>query len=397
MAYFNAIEITGDGDRMQTGISQESGGADVTYRLMGVDVNTPPTANKLNEFFDYWNGGVGNLAPALSSYSPGGSTSPFAGKINRVLPPIHPFRPELSGAGVQSCVGVGQHTAGQSIQVLGLPSATTEFPHWTAYDFRVRYEKRPYFLLPDEKIGVYTTPYAKPDGSVYTVYYANEWRRFTVWSSKPLADTATNSYGQSTFKTASQTGVHDRQYDGNSYLFLQNSLIECTWFQVPYRYLLDFDANLTQSGAPVYKSYLTRFVNTVNQFNFRGYGPGRLLYLGCEPVSFIPAAVKRQKFLNAMNVGLDQNLMCNVKLRFLATTREGTDVPDYATDPLFTNKNNIPSGHNLLPNWESGKFYYAVRGLQTDADASRNATFQSFPFELFFTDPLLIQPAGIVS
>ena len=82
--------------------------------------------------------------------------------------------------------GLGAQTTGNSIQVFGLTPATGQFPLWTQFDFKVKYTKRPYFLLPDDKIAVKSgLTYYKPDGTGVPFVYAEEWRRFTsTWRQK---------------------------------------------------------------------------------------------------------------------------------------------------------------------------------------------------------------------
>lgn len=375
----NLLELTDT--PMVTAVTQEQGRAEATYRLSGEDEDTSPTIGKISEAFNYFTGGVSNIAPA--AVSPG---SNGAGKVVRVLPPVHPFRPELSCSGTTSMQGSGRHELGISTAVYGLDPVTEEFPLFKQYDYRVEFTKRPYFLLPDEKIELKNEIYYPPDGSSgVQIYYAEEWRRFTSTTREPTGETTSCDTGQMTFRTQSGTGANGKTYTGRPFIFLQNEMIEITWYQVPYRYFLNIDG---------YKPYLTRFTNTVNQLEWNGFDAGSLLFLGATPTPYIPSAVKQQKFLNAIAVGLDQNLLCNIKLKFLHTAREGTDVP--TSGGLLTNKNNIPAGHNLMANFGDRRFYYAVGGTSADSDANRNATFQSFPFSLLFTDPMLMQQGGVI-
>lgn len=381
---FTGLELTTDGDRDNLGISQEEGASDVSYLLYGTNESTPPTVAKLSEFIDFVNGGVSNLEPKVVSPGTAG-----AGKVVRVLPPVHPWRPELSAAAVVSLTGAGTQLVGNATQVFGLTPMVTQFPHWTQYQARVRFTKRPYFLLSDEKINLVSgSTYYKPDGTDVPYYYADEWRRFCTTTRAPTGDTVNATFGQMELRTQSGDPPNTNPYPGSVYVHLQNSVVEITWFQVPYRYCLDF----TIAGT-TYKSYLTRFTNCVNQRAWNGYAPGTLLYLGATPTAYIPSTPKRQKLLNALALGLDQSLLMNVKLKFLHTSREGTDVPDTG-NPLLTNLNNVAGGHNLQPYFGDRRFYYAASVATTDAD--RRASFESFPFELFFTDPLLAQPSGVI-
>ncbi|MBP3956473.1 hypothetical protein J8F10_14425 [Gemmata sp. G18] len=374
----NLLELTDNGGGgMVTAITQEEGGAEVPYRYPPAASDTPPTVAAISSVFDYFTGGVNNLEPKVV-----GSGTNNAGKIDRTLPPVHPFRPELSAAGVTGMVGVGQQFPGTSVQVFGLPPVTDQFPLYAQYDYKVRFAKRPYFLLPNEKINVTNGTYFKPDGTSVSYLYADEWRRFTSTTRVPSNDFANATTGMMTFRTDTAADPDSFPYPNTVFMSLQNSVIEITWYQVPYRYLLDFGTQ---------RSYLTRFVSTVNQSDWNGYAAGSLLYLGATPTSYLPASPKIQKLLNALAVGLDQNLLCNVKLRFLHTARVGTDVPQ-SSHALLTNKNNVAAGHNCLPNFADRKFYYAVGEGATEP--VKKATFESFPFQLFFTDPMLSQPAG---
>lgn len=395
---FNLLELTDNGGGgMNTAVSPEEGSAEVTYRLYGTSESTPPTVSVISQVFDYFCGGVSNLAPEVSHVgSSSGVSSGGGGKIVRVLPPVHPFRPELSSAGVTSMVGVGQSTSGSAVRVFGLDPVNGQgfplgqFPHFTQYDYRVKFVKRPYFLLPDSKIevrsGLYYYP---PDGSSgLLIFYADEWRRFTSTTRAPLPDTASATFGQMKHRTQSGALPDDKNFNGSPYLSLQNSTVEITWYNVPYRYMLDFTV-----GGASYKSYLTRFVGTVNQHEWNGYAAGSLLYLGATPTSYIPASPVQQKLLGALAVGLDQSLMCNIKLRFIHTARTGTDVPTTG-HALLTNLNFVAAGHNLQPEYSKRLFYYCVTDATGAADSAKAPSFYSFPFQLFFTDPMLAQPAG---
>lgn len=381
---FRALESTEDGGRASLGISQEQGSAEITYRLFGAEDQVPPTLDTINQFLNYFNGGVNNIAPQLVQPSEG-----VGGRIDRVLPPVHMFRPELSATAVKSFVGKGVVVPEDSVEILGLLPVTDPFPTYEQYEAKVEYTKRPYFLLANEDVALKNDlNYWPADGSSYgPFWYTEEWTRFTQTTRTPLADTASATYGMSTIRTGSGLTPDGAQYGNTVYLYLQNQAVEMNWFLVPYRYVLDLSI-----GGRLYRSYLNRFVNCVNQYDWNGYPAGSLLYMGATPVPFIPSNPTARQQEDALGVGLSQNLLCNLKLRFVYTARAGTDVPNYNTHPLFTNKNNIPAGHNLLPNFADRTFRYSVGPGATDA--AKRASFQSFPFQLLFTDPLLIQPNG---
>lgn len=386
---FVAIEMTpDDGSGSSLGISQEQGSAEVTYRLFGDADQVPPTPDQINEFLNYWNGGVQSIAPVLVAPGVGAF-----GRIDRVLPPVHNFRPELSASAVKSFVGKGTNTAADSTEILGLPETSFTFPNWEQYEAKVEYTKRPYFLLANEDVAVKADlDYWPVNGSSYgPIIYAEEWTRFTQTTRAPLNDTASATFGMMRFCTDSNLapgGDPGGQFGQQVYIYLQNQAVEMNWFLVPYRYVLDLTI-----GGLVYRSYLNRFVNTVNQYDWNGFPAGSLLYLGATPTPYIPSNPTSRQQQDALGAGLSQNLLCNLKLKFVYTGRVGTDVPA-ADNPLFTNRNNIAAGHNLFANFADRRFYYVASAAADPAN--RRAAFQSFPFQLLFTDPLLLQPGGLI-
>lgn len=399
MAAFNYLELARD-EGLETSISQEDGSGSCTYQLQGANAATPPTVRQLSDFVPFLIGTVNNLKKKVVRKD--GNAD--AGKVRRTLPKLHPFIPTLTAAGVRSIKGEGTASAGTSVQILGLDPISTQFTHYTHYNYKIEFKKRPYFLVPDSQIVVTTSgaqPYYPPGstgpGSAKAYYYANEWVRYTSRTQAPTADTVSATTGQMVLRTASGSDPNNWNFQGTTYQDLQNHIIEFTWYLVPYRYFLPHT-----EGGVTYKPYLTRFKNCVNQYEWNGYPRGSLLYLGATPQIFIPEVPAVTRFLG-ISVAQSQDLLCNVKLRFLYTTREGTDVPNDdagagPVDAMFTDRNNVPAGHNLQPNFVTRLFYYATTEDPTaPADHTKwRASFPSFPFQLLFTDPLLVQPAGVI-
>ncbi len=365
------------GDRGALALTQEQGKAQVTYRVTGTPDGTPPTQDDLDGVLRALIGGVNNIAPVATGW--GGSN--LNGRIDRVLPPVHPFQNVLSLSAIESCVGVTEvHEEEDAIEVPGLDPITFSYPNYLQYVIKASFDKRPYFLRPNDLIPTGDGVYYTPAGTPRPYYYAAEWLRFTVQACSPRDDTATATYGMMSFFTASGLAPNNAQYLGSPFVPLGNWNVEMTWMQVPARYLLDVDVD-----GVLFRSYLKRFIGTINQYDFYGFPAGSLQYLGASPQFYIPNNPTFTKQGLGLDSGLDQDLLMNVKLRFLYTAREGTDLPDRTA---FVNRNQVPAGHNLQPNFADRKFYYTVS--QTDF----SPTYQSFPFELFWTDPLLAQPGG---
>lgn len=366
----------------QTAVSAEDGTSRCVFQLNGANADTPPPESAIDGFAAYLCGGVDNLAPVSKPHS-----DLTAGKIIRRLPKLHPYSPSLSVAGIINIDGVGTSSAGTSRTVLGLDSITPQFTHYTNYRFTVEFKRRPYFLLPDEFIARPNTTYYKRDGTDTRVYYAEEWKRFALKTLTPLPDTVNATTGaQMRFRTNGTT-LDGTQFPGQAWVYMQNQLLEVMWYMVPYRYFF---------GAAPNRPYLTRFVNTVNQNAILDYGPGELLFLGATPQPFQPQVLDTVGFLGKAFFQ-QQDLLCNVKLRWLATSRTSDDIPTGTTKGL-ANKNNIAAGHNLQPSFTDRNFHYVTteNPLDKDDDTQWFASYPSFPHELFFTDPMLVQPGGAI-
>lgn len=376
---FNFLELT-RGQGHVASSTAEDGTGNCVYKLKGVDDNTAPKVEQIGEFATYLCGGVDNIDPKATEHTDGN-----AGKIRRRMPKLHPFLKELSIAGITKIEGEGDGEAANSMQALGVPSVTDQFWHYQTYNFTAEFKRRPYFLLPDELIKRNRRTYTRPDGTDVDVYYAEEWRRFTTTTLAPTNDTVNATTGGQ-MKFRSTGPVDGFQYPGQVWVYMQNQILEMNWFLVPYRYFFKHGGN---------KPYLTRFVNTVNQFEIMGFDPGQLLFLGATPTPFLPQSTNVIKMLG-IGVFESQSQLCNVKMRWLATSRESSDVPAAGTAGL-ANKNNIANGHNLQPSFTDRKFHYVTtEDVAAPLDDTKwRASFPSFPHELLFTDPMLAQAGDI--
>lgn len=366
-------------DGYATSDSSEDGTSRCIFQLMGVDDVTPPEVRQIAGFSSFLCGGVSNIAPTASKH-----TDPHGGKVRRMLPKIHPYKRELSVAGVTSLVGVGSGVAANSLQGIGMEAVTPEFWHYQAYNYTTEFKRRPYFLIADEFIDRPSRIYTKPAGDTVRIYVAKEEDRFTSSTLTPTPDIVNaTTGGQMRFRTTAE--LNGAQYPGTTWVYMENQVLEVMWYMVPYRYFF------SQRGM---KPYLTRFVNTVNQHPLFDNPPGSMLWLGATPTPFQPQSTE---FLELFTIAFTQSrsLLCNVKMRWLVTSRVGVNVPAAPAMGL-ANGNNIADGHNLLPSFTDRKFHYVTtEDPAAPADESKwFASFPSFPHELFFTDPMLVQPEG---
>ncbi len=387
MASFSYTELARE-DGFTAAVTQEVASSACTYLLSGTNDDTPPTVRQLSEFVPYLIGSIDNLEAKTSATT--GDTG--AGKIRRSLPKFHPFLPELSAVGVAGIKGVGGQLEADTRQIQFREPITQQFTTYKKYEYRVEFGKRPYELLHDDQIRQGTGTYVLPDGTSRDFVFAEEWLRFTRFNPQPTPDTATAAYGGFKFRTGTGFLPNGAEYIGQTFVYLQNTMIDVDWYQVPMRYL----ENKTVGGT-TYRSYLTRFTNTVNQYEWNGYPRGSLLFLGAQVANIYTPAVPRVRGIFGANLGIAPDLACNLKLKFLYTARETSDPPGVGTSGT-ANLNNIPTGHNLEPNFADRKFYYASStGPSPFTDDTKwNAKFQSFPFHLLFTDPMTTQPGGVI-
>ncbi len=376
---------------LTTGISQENGRARGEYHLSGVTEADFPAVQDLRNAINELLGGVDNLQPATSNSATTG------GRIQRRLPKCHPYL-ELPLAGINEITGQANQTESNPIVPVaygigGQSTIQPQFTHYSNYRFSVEYAKRSYFLKANEFISTGADKYYAPGetstgGTQY--HYAKEWERFTWRTFAPVDNNVTTEFGQMKF-SANGAAIDGKQFVGTPYVDLQNWAVEVTWYQVPLRYFFDYTIN-----GVTYKSYLKRFKNCVNQKQWWNYAPGTLLYLGATPEPYIPAIPQQIRGFGGLPIATSESLLCNVKLKFLETSRAVGTAPNPA-DTQFNDLNIVAAGHNLQPNYADRKFYYShTEDPATPADQTKwKPTFNSFPFELFFTDPLLIQASPI--
>lgn len=386
-------------DGLVSGISYESGRATCKYHLSGASESTFPTVQDIRDTVDDILGKVVNLNPFTTENS-----DPNGGKIRRKLPKCHPFL-EMPAAGITSIAGsTGSQNATpfrpRSYGPASTSYVTRQFKNYSNYELQVEFQKRNYYMKADEFVGRGASLYYPPGAtSSLVVYSAEEWTRFHWDTFTPLSDTLSTEYGQMRFNApATGAPIDGAQFLGSPYVYAQNFMYECTWYQVPYRYFYDFTID-----SVLYKSYLTRFVGCVNQNDWNGHAAGSLMYLGATPEPYTPpiqSVLRLPGFLGGTVFDTNQSRLCNVRLRFLKTTRTTDDPPNLSDTQFTSDKNIIPAGHNLQFDYRTRKAYcvHTFDGTSpaTETDQTKwKPCFQSFPFELFYTDPLLKQPTVI--
>ena len=282
------------------------------------------------------------------------------GRLNRVLPFAHPQWPFLYANNIANVHGIGAPTLVTSISPLEA-TPMPAFALYPVYEFVVEFTNRDYAVLPDEDMETQELTWTDVDKAELTATVAWEWLRYTYYQSNPQNDWITASIGNGfTFQTFSGAEPKGAVYAGMPRVLLPNEVIKLTWTQVPYRYY----------SSP--NSFLRRFRGRINQFAWYDWDVGELLYLNCNPIRYTPPILQAANWLLGSTT---VEKWCDMEMYFLATRRDGVDLPTPA------NANFIAAGHNLVPWQQNNLFYYAANAT------SLFPQFTSFPFELLFTDP----------
>jgi len=297
----------------------------------------------------------------------GGTTYASTGfKMQRTPPKAHPTFPFWYASNIPSIRGVGEFTLEDADPALEVPTIP-QYALYEDYWFTVEFTPRPYPVGLDEDISVASGSWYDEGGTSRSFQYAKEWLRYTDYEYVPQFDNVSAQQGQMVFE--STDAANKKGFLGSPRMFLPNQILKFWWFQVPYRYVTS--AN----------SYITKWVGRINQNAWYNWKPGQLLYLSYSPKRYSPPIPLEDDFWEGSF--LTTQKLCNIEFTFLYTNRPATAL---AAAP--TNRHYVQAGHNLLPWFQTRKFYYAksvastALGIPGDIPANL-----SFPIELLFTDP----------
>lgn len=311
------------------------------------------------------------------------------GRIQRTLPVRHPQWDWMYADSVQYS-GVGTDYTTVNVSPAQGSAVLPQVPVYDTYRVRIGFSPRAFNTWQDRDIKVVNSTWYDKDGTSKAYTYATEWYRFTKFEQYPTNNFINAQQGQMRFRTAGGVSPDPDgiQFQEAPKLYLPDSVLKVKWLSVPYRYITSKN------------SYLVRFIGHVNQKGFgmpqangaSEYAPGSLVYYGANPVNIYTPPVPDPGLL-AFNFGngFQRSLLCDLELTFGYTARtvEGTA-------PSPANGNWIAGGWNLAP-WVTTRRYYYISSFDP-ADAANTSKwyplFNSFPFELLFTDPDLAQAAG---
>lgn len=368
----NVSEVVDDRSQSSVSMTQEQGRATGAFHILAQE-------NAGGDYQAFTLAEVQSLPGIILGYN-GSASPPGNFKLNRNLPYAHPIFDQLYASGVSGLRGVGQPTKTSNnndpLNAPALPSLAL-YPNW---EFQIEFTSRPYAVLSDDKIFTveshWTPPPSDASGSI-AFTYAEEWNRYTDINILPQNDYITGVQGHSAFRTQTLAVPQGSIFPGMPKIYLPNSLLTITWYDVPLRYMISVN------------SYLNKYRGRVNQFAFydtldgeKLFDPGELLYLSYTPRTRSNPVVANMPWAGG---NVTSTKFMDVQLQFLYTQRTATDVP-----ASTGSANYIAAGHNLNPYFPKRAFYYTVF---EDIDDTEAPNWYSFPVELLFTDPDTEQPA----
>lgn len=309
-------------------------------------------------------------------YGNGGDDGPpVDGKLQRNLPKACDMYPWLVADSVSvepvkyDIYRNENAPAGLEVTTLGQGRGNV-VPVWNSFNYHIHFSDTKYPIHGDgDIIGSFDSWY-DDDGNFQEIKWYEEWQRYTEiqWQVKP--DTIKAKTGN---QVLYDTGGKQSPYEGTPFWYLPNRYFKLIWYYVPYRYLSN------PAG------YLHEFVGRVNYSAWTlgnyTYGPGELLYLGADAMSAKPAIGRVDPRTQKLSSWAQ---ICHIAMSFVATSR---DIAVPVPDPFIFNKNWIANGHNLLPRWDTRKFYYGFTEPPDHDPAKRVPTYLSAPLQMLFKDP----------
>ena len=315
---------------------------------------------------------AGELEDAITDLL-GDVESSGTGGLVRTLPKAHPRFPWMFASRISNIQGrkwTGKEPSEAELEAPPLG-------HYAEYDrylLSVDFEPRMYAVLSDEAIPTESVTWYTENGEVRSYDRPQEWLRFAwgqmVWQPELI----TAQRGQMVFRTSDATEPsppHRTAFQSFPRMTLPKALVKFHWYQVPLGWV---DSE---------NSWIVRGIGKINQLDWNGYPAGSLLFTGLGTRPYTPPVPTLDLFEGVYSA----EKLCDVEFNFEYTNRSNG-----GATPTISNPNWIAAGHNLLPWLYDRKFYYATaRPLGADAADTEPSkwvpTYESFPFQLLFTDP----------
>lgn len=285
------------------------------------------------------------------------------GKLHRTLPRAHPRYPwlfasavDIQGFGTQDEWG---DTSGpeNTEAVLEADAMMVEHYAYVKTLLRVTFTPRPYALLADSSIEPADLVWNSEVGGTEPSVDSGEYKRFVDVEIDPAPTIATAQHGMASFKTFSGA-PNNNTFSGHPYIIVPDGQVRIIWYQVPYRLMLDFDHAMWTS------------IGRVNQLEFLGFAPGRLVYLGPKARRYTPCV---PAYSDDVYGAFSAEKLCDLSFQCNFTMRNATEPPNVSND------NYIADGWNIQP-WLANRKYYYVGESQTND----KPFFLSIPFQNLF-------------
>lgn len=329
------------------------------------------------------------------------------GSVNRLMPMPDPQFPSLFAdrADINFADKEGFQTGVNGDLSLAVPifaaPAGGGFCDYNAQQWAVTLSSRPYTLFPNDRLFKVSVDYFDEDGDRRRLYHYREWLRYVsrhtrFVDTRVSASVASSMMFRAPGLAAPFDGIDNTPFTGIPDMVIPDTLLIFTWYGVPERYVNHPD------------SYLVKYRGYINQLPWYKWRAGQLLYEGCDVLrtyiqpEFLPALFGGDRVLGAGGVDVADpeeaeltgtfgaNRVVDVQITVRLTTRTSQVVIPVSELP---NGNWLAAGHNLLPHFQSRRFFYA-NANQTDV-TKRVPTYLSVPFEILWQDPAF--PENIIA
>lgn len=345
------------------------------------------TDGKALSTYQIFNPGIDDLAPTITDILGTTQLDVYNGGLHRSLPLCHPAFQFWYASAITDIQGVGKYTKTRIPNNGGLetPPISGNYALYPIYNYKVQFTPRPYALLKDQRINVVTSIWIDEQNVTRDYLFAEEWLRYTDYAEEPIEDSVTATQGEMIYRDVPTFfGFGAPRYSGMPRMYLNNSMVTLSWYQVPYRYIT----------SP--KSFLKKYRGRVNQTEFFNWLPGELLYLGYKtprrytpPVPHLDQLPDADDPFEGLGVFSTQKFV-DIELKFLGTKRQYAPAKPYVP----TNKNFLASGHNVLPWAADRSFHYCTSYNRADENNQNQwvPSWLSAPFQILQTDPDFPQP-----
>lgn len=341
----------------------------------------------------------------LRPISNAGQQSQQPSHIRRYLPKRHPIYDSMVFTAITGVRGVGTKDNPQPGTVDVNLGNVQGFILWPQYEVGVEYAPASTYgnLKPDPFIKTTQATYYNYLGTTVSYNYTNEWIRYTTWAESPSGDVVTSKFGQMKFTTGSggapgsSSPETAAQYQGTPYQTLPDSIFKIKWQQVPLSFLTSPFSYIRNCPLGV--------INQSSFFDPNGDGAtmfpaGSLQYMGYSYRDYTPPIPASLGSFAYVGLGSDTSRLCDIDFTFKRTTRQrfARDLPTANQVGADVNQNWIIGGFNLQPQLATPNSYYYTHSIdQTPGgDVNNKAKWfphhNSFPFQLFFTNPDAVQP-----